>query len=68
VDAPRLRLELILGHCERHALLHMAPKLFDHWTTWAGLVIRLERTPLVRTFVDYRPVFWSQRKWTSWIQ
>jgi len=23
--------------CERHALLHMAPKWFDHWTTWAGL-------------------------------
>jgi len=20
----------------RHALLHMAPKWFDHWTTWAG--------------------------------
>jgi len=37
VDAPGPRLESILGHCERHALLHMAPKWFDHWTTWAGL-------------------------------
>ena len=35
-DAPGPRLESILGHCERHALLHMAPKWFDHWTTWAG--------------------------------
>jgi len=33
---PGPRLESILGHCERHALLHMAPKWFDHWTTWAG--------------------------------
>ena len=33
---PGLRLESILGHCERHALLHMAPKWLDHWTTWAG--------------------------------
>ena len=36
MDAPRPRLESILGHCERHALLHMAPKWLDHWTTWAG--------------------------------
>ena len=36
-DATGPRLESILGHCERHALLHMAPKWFDHWTTWAGL-------------------------------
>ena len=35
---PGLRLESTLGHCERHALLHMAPKWFDHWTTWAGLI------------------------------
>jgi len=35
-DAPGPRLESILGHCERHGLLHMAPKWFDHWTTWAG--------------------------------
>jgi len=33
---PGPRLESILGHCKRHALLHMAPKWFDHWTTWAG--------------------------------
>ena len=33
MDAPGPRLESILGHCERHALL---PKWFDHWTTWAG--------------------------------
>ena len=32
-DAPGPRLESILGHCECHALLHMAPKWFDHWTT-----------------------------------
>ena len=37
MDAPGPRLESILGHCERHTLLHMAPKWFDHWTTWAGL-------------------------------
>jgi len=36
---PGPRLESILGHCERHALLHMAPKWFDHWTTWAGHVL-----------------------------
>ena len=36
MDGPGPRLESILGHCERHALLHMAPKWFDHWTTWAG--------------------------------
>ena len=36
---PGPRLESILGHCERHALLHMAHKWFDHWTTWAGLVL-----------------------------
>jgi len=35
---PGLRLESTFGHCERHALLHMAPKWFDHWTTWAGLI------------------------------
>ena len=23
-----------LGRCERHALLYMSPKWFDHWTTW----------------------------------
>ena len=39
---PGPRLESILGHCERHALLHMAPKWFDHWTTWAGLVAGTE--------------------------
>ena len=27
----------MFGRCERHALLHMAPKWFDHWTTGAGL-------------------------------
>ena len=26
------------SHCKRRALLHMAPKWFDHWTTWAGLL------------------------------
>ena len=31
MDAPGLRLESIFGYCERHALLHMAPKWFDHW-------------------------------------
>jgi len=36
---PGPRLESILGHCERHTLLHMAPKWFDHWTTWVGLAI-----------------------------
>jgi len=41
VDAPGPRLESILGHCERHALLHMAPKWFDHWTTWAGPLIAI---------------------------
>jgi len=25
-----------ISHCERHTLLHMAPKWFDHWTTWSG--------------------------------
>jgi len=39
-----LRLESILGHCERHALLHMAPKWFDHWTTWAGQTDRHTHT------------------------
>ena len=34
-----MRVESILGHCERHALLHMAPKWLDHWTTWAGLTL-----------------------------
>ena len=43
MDAPGLRLESILGHCERHALLHMAPKWFDHWTTWAGLTFNVYR-------------------------
>jgi len=38
VDAPGLRLESILGHCKHQALLHMAPKWFDNWTTWAGPV------------------------------
>ena len=38
MDAPGPRLESILGHCERHSLLHMAPKWFDHWTKWAGQV------------------------------
>jgi len=33
---PGLRLESILGHCERHALLHMASECLTHWTTWAG--------------------------------
>jgi len=37
------RLESILGHCERHALLHMAPKWLDHWTTWAGQYRRVRR-------------------------
>ena len=24
----------------RISLLHMAPKWFDHWTTWAGLTVQ----------------------------
>jgi len=46
VDAHGPRLESILSHCERHALLHMAPKWFDHWTTWAGHTISVVSTAL----------------------
>ena len=32
----RAEARIILGHCERHALLHMASECLTHWTTWAG--------------------------------
>jgi len=47
-----------LGYRARHALLRVAPKWFDHWTTWAGpitefcqmqhsLCIQILRSPIL---------------------
>ena len=49
---PGPRLESILGDCERHALLHMALKWFDHWTTWAGLLGHLNTTKHSKNYAN----------------
>jgi len=37
LTGPRRRLHSgSAAHCARHALLHMAPKALNHWTTRAG--------------------------------
>jgi len=72
VDAPGPRLESILGHCKRHALLHMAPKWFDHWTTWAGLPYGYNK-PMKSTYLFIKHSGWvtimsfsrTAHKWTG---
>ena len=55
-DAPGPRLESILGHCERHALLHMASKWFDHWTTWGIRLVAAPRCCFITYYLS-APIF-----------
>ena len=58
MDALGPRLESSLGHCERHALLHMAPKWFDHWTTWAGHCTWYHSTTTPDTALPSQLIYW----------
>ena len=58
---------MILGHCERHALLHMAPKWCDHWTTRAGLTaVYTAVYTRIRVHCRYKAVYAQHTRPCTW--